>query len=378
MFVNIAEILSGQELNVQAAAKKTGMDVMRLHELVRGAEPNLAELRKFADLCKVPMSALLNNESKDSFRFQFRKPGLQTKPHEKAKSKLIETMLSKSLGDLLPMVADLPSNKEWLVQFSKLIPRVENAEIYASQFRELFPGLSEVPLLDLPNLVANYLNVFLLLHDNRDIEGASAIVDKHAFVFVSYRTFRPRMLFTLAHEIGHLVAQRGASERAFFSFDCENELHAWGHAANDEERFANAFATSLLLPRSAVLQLIKAIRSTHTMNGPLGDIEICYLARFFGVSFEVAGRRCEDLGLLPRGGAFTLYAKLNENHQSPEKRADEVGIRPREEIIFGTSDVLLHAALCKVRDGTFSLGKVAESLNVPLSLLVARNSEGWQ
>lgn len=141
-----------------------------------------------------------------------------------------------------------------------------------------------------------------------------------------------------------------------------------------EEKFADEFACSLVLPRHGVLKALKAIRAQLKAAGPLGDVEILWLARFFGVSFEVAAKRCEQLTLLPARGARALYQKLTDDFGNPEKRAEQLGLPARENFEIDTSPALLHAATQRVRAGSLSVGRAAELLNVPVSALVAANA----
>jgi Zn-dependent peptidase ImmA (M78 family)/transcriptional regulator with XRE-family HTH domain len=376
MLFNVAKILSRPDLDIEGAAARTGLAGARLHEIASGAEPSLAELKKISEHFKVPVSALLDGPDDASVRPLFRKS--TSAPLTDVYEEVAEESISRSISDLLPLVDGIPRNSDWLDAFSDLSPTTANAEAYAARFRGIFNGIGDLPLQNLSDLVANYLGVFLVLRSSREVEGASAVVADHAFVFLSYRTFRARMLFTLAHEVGHLVAHAKLAARNFACLDKDGETNPFGRTRNDEERFANAFANALLLPRASVLRFLKAVRRSQNLRGPLGDIELCYLARFFGVGFEVAGLRCEELELLPRGGARTLYVQLRDEYGSPEKRADSVGIPQREVIAFETSDALLNAGVRKIRSGDASLGYIAEVLGVPVSLLIAKNAETLQ
>jgi Zn-dependent peptidase ImmA (M78 family) len=211
-----------------------------------------------------------------------------------------------------------------------------------------------------------------------EAEGASALVEQYAFIFLAPRRFQPRMLFTLAHEIGHLLARHHERDKGFATYDREGDIGTWISSRRRAEMFADGFATALLLPRDAVARVLRKVRDMYALTGPLGDIEINYLARFFGVSFEVAGRRCEALDLLPKYGARVLYEHLVKSHTNPERRADEVGLPPRAKIQFSVSTHLLTAARQKLREGVVSIGNVAEALHLPLESLFAANIESGE
>ena len=65
-------------------------------------------------------------------------------------------------------------------------------------------------MLSLPKVAASAMGILVFVIRNSKIDGASAFIEGLPFVFVSER-FAPRMLFTLAHEIGHLVAHHDPS-----------------------------------------------------------------------------------------------------------------------------------------------------------------------
>src|SRR5205807_1927125 len=134
----------------------------------------------------------------------------------------------------------------------------------------------------------------LFVVNTAGVDGASAYLDGMPFIFISAR-FLPRMLFTLAHELGHLAAHHDPSQ-SFAVIDEEEddaELRAHGGI---EEAYAHAFASALLMPRAGVGIALKKVREVAKSSGnELGDVEILYFARIFGVSFLAAARRCEDL-----------------------------------------------------------------------------------
>lgn len=179
------------------------------------------------------------------------------------------------------------------------------------------------------------------------------------------------MLFTVAHELGHIVAHH-VSGNNFAWFDPINLFGGIRQPRRQVERYADAFASNLLLPKAGVGIALKKIREIHQVRqDAVGDIEILYLGRLFGVSFQVAARRCEDLGLIPPGGALSLYERIRKEFGSPEKRAEQLGLPSRPEIIFPTLPrQVLEGAIRKVRAGEVSIGRASESLDVPMELIM--------
>jgi Zn-dependent peptidase ImmA (M78 family) len=218
------------------------------------------------------------------------------------------------------------------------------------------------------------MQIPLFTLDTPNVDGASAFLDGQAFIFVSSR-FPPRMLFTLAHELGHLIAS-GPSERGFAVMDPVGRTGKASRGRPVAELFADTFAGCLLLPAAGVGIALKKVRELLKVAADaIGDVELLYLSRIFGVSFQVAARRCEDLGLLPVGGAKSIYDFLRREFGSPEKRAELLHLPARPEVKFPVvSERLLRACIEKVRTGDLSLGRASMILGLSSSEIVAANA----
>jgi Zn-dependent peptidase ImmA (M78 family) len=369
--MNLGEHLASRKLALDTVAAKASIARERLSAIVSGADATLAEMRAIAKALRLPLASLVAQEPAEPVKALFRR----TLDQREAVSSELE-VISAQVRDALAIARGLPKNTAWLELFRGMVPQPDAAEEFAQLFRKAYAGLDDKePFPRLPQ-VANELGVFVLFSRDSLIEGVSAIVEGYAMVIVGARTFMPRALFTMAHEFGHLVAHHDNRASGYAHFDREGDVESLPTTqVKDEERFADAFASALLLPRHGVLLAVKAIRQQLGAQGPLGDIEILWLAHLFSVSFEVAARRCEGLGLIPPRGSRALYQKLTENHSNPERRAAEVGIPDRLEIVIETSPTLLRAAAKKVKSGEVSLGRAAELLNVSIATLFVANAE---
>lgn len=95
-----------------------------------------------------------------------------------------------------------------------------------------------------------------------------------------------RRRFSCAHEIGHFILRSAQGIGGEFEYiDLRAELAAAG--TDDEERYANAFAASLLMPEA----LVRDFREKG-LNAP-------EIAIRFGVSLEATQLRLQNLGLVP-------------------------------------------------------------------------------
>jgi Zn-dependent peptidase ImmA (M78 family)/transcriptional regulator with XRE-family HTH domain len=373
---NLVDELNRRHLTLEKAAEKSGISLHRLEQIAAGQKLTLHELRTLSKKLKIPMAGLSptrkTTEKAPDFEVLFRSTVQQS---GKNTTQIIAS-LSKNIAAVVDLANELPSNTGWLTAFRQVTQEGASAEVYARYFRDrFFGGDQESPLVSLPSVASHGLQVNVMTVPDLPVEGASVLYNDQAYVFLAPRRFKARMLFTLAHELGHFVASHHSAGANFATFDSENELKPWRRQSRGVEEFANAFASALLLPADSVAIALKEIREQFKISGPLGDIEISYLARFFGVSFEVAGRRCENLGLLPDFGARVLYEKVCQEHGNPERRADAAGLPAREAVILPSPDRLVDVAARRIRAGELSIGRAAETLHVTLSDLFHANSE---
>jgi len=347
-------------------SEASGIDLNRLGQLAGGSEPSMAEVRALAAALKIEPLELLGTPKQEQVDFLFRNTAAKS---DLATVSKLSNRIAWSL-DLLPD-RDI-AGPWWLGQFDRSANDFETANRNATQFRRLFFDDDQVsPFLHLPSLTANKLGILVFLLRVGRIDGASAIFSGIPFVFLAEQ-FRPRMLFTLAHEIGHLIAHHELGQ-TFAVVDLSAERPR--KRKNAKEAYAHVFASSLLLPSRGVAIALEQIRGLGKRSGePIGDIELLLLSRIFGVSFYAAARRCEDLGLLPRGGAATLDQAIRKEFGTPEKRAQALDLPPRPEIHFPrVPEPLLASAIDRIRSGEISIGRASEVLGFSISDLIDAN-----
>jgi Zn-dependent peptidase ImmA (M78 family)/predicted HTH domain antitoxin len=368
---NIAAHLASKNLSLEKAAKKAGLTPERFQQVVGGAKASLGEMRSIAKALQVPVSSLMEREQAEPIRMLFRQTLEQREAVEVASH---VDVVSSQVRDALSLARGLPSNLEWLDMFRGMEPIQDTAPAFAELIRKRFGEIDDLePFPHLPQVVGE-MGVLVLFSRDPSIEGVSAIVEGYALMVIGGRTFKPRMLFTIAHELGHLVAHHDMRSQGYAHLDREID---WSRAPRRvEEKFADAFASALLLPKHGVLSALRAVRDQLGISQkPLGAIEIAWIAHLFHVSFEVAARRFETLGLLQQSGARAFYQRIEDDFKNPEKFAASIDIPPRPDLVIETSPALVQSAAAKVRAGELSLGKAAELLNVPVSTLVVANAE---
>ena len=357
----VASYLKGLPLSVDEIALKSRLSSDRVRAFLDGEDPSLADLRALARGLKVPLRAFTSDESQTSELGLLFRQTTASRPDRGVES---AASFVQAAIELLPPRHGAP---DWLSSFRFEQETYEEAARLADEFRERFTPKPDEPLTDLPRIITD-LGVILGRLETSRFEGASVIVDGYPFVFVSPR-FSGRMLFTLAHEIGHLITHHKSPSRRSVSFDLAGQIGNVTRYKSHSEFFVNAFASVLLMPARGIGIALQAIRKALGIESPaIGDVEILYISRIYGVSFEVAARRCEDLELLPPGGAKSLADYLRDNFGGPEKRALALKLPPRPTIeIPRVSNNLLDVAAEKVKQGDVSIGWVTDRLNCTIN-----------
>ena len=124
---------------------------------------------------------------------------------------------------------------------------------------------------------------------------------------------RSRRAETAAHELGHLVANRGEPEILL-----ENAPEQ-----AREERYANAFARGFLTPARAVMQQFQQITAGASH---LTRRHVIVLAHTFGVSHEAIVCRLEELKLAKSGTWDWFHAHRGITGQQEKQVLAELGL----------------------------------------------------
>jgi len=358
---NVASTLRALALQSNEIASRTRLAPERVREILEGASVTASELRALARGLKLSMRAFTSAGSPattSSLGALFRAPGTSDSEREPTLDRLagfVEAALK-----VLPIRERLPG---WLDQFGLEGPETyAQAERLAAELREfIYSSDANSPAIDLPQRLRMLDGLIISQLKNSKYEGASVAAGGYMFVFVSPR-FPGRMLFTLGHELGHVVAHHSLTSA---HLDLATSI---GGFRNRVEGFADAFSSAFLLPAQAVGGSLHAIREhIGAKSDQIGDLEILILARLYGVSFDVAARRCESLDLLPRGGAASLSQFIRDHYQSAEKRADALNLPPRERIAFDVvSPILMKHVHESVARGATSPSWIADRLGTSI------------
>lgn len=356
----VAQVIQESSLSMADISARSGISVERIEQLVAGESASLNEVRALARGLRLPVRAFSSGAAgrDNQLELLFRDgPENRADLGVEAAGQFVSAALT-----LLPPRDELP---EWMRDFQVPAETYAGAVAMADQFRAAFVGSAVEPLNNLAGILNDLGGVVLGRLDTSRFEGASAVIDGYGFIFVSPR-FSGRMLFTLAHELGHLLAHHRQPRSALF--EVASQIGNIRHRSK-KEAFVDAFASALLMPQEGVAIALREIRrALNVGRDALGDVEILYLAILYGVSFEVAARRCEQLELLPDGGAYSLSDHVKQVYGSAERLAASAGLPARAHIDFPrVSQNLIDAAIGRIDGGEVSIGWVTDRLGCSLS-----------
>ncbi|MBP3604254.1 MAG: ImmA/IrrE family metallo-endopeptidase [Lachnospiraceae bacterium] len=150
----------------------------------------------------------------------------------------------------------------------------------------------------------NYKLIRYPLGENGDM-GFVLKRDDDIVIFTNSAVRMSREIFTLAHEIGHVVLHFG-KENSFI----DNQHTLFGTSETVAEQEANFFAANLLMPKDEVLKFYD-LEFQETENKKLSAIDITRIMSEFKVSFEVVLNRLEDLGIIDENEKIRLNNEKN-------------------------------------------------------------------
>ena len=127
------------------------------------------------------------------------------------------------------------------------------------------------------------------LGENSDL-GFTLKRDNDIIIFINTSSRLSREIFTLAHEIGHIVLHLNG-EQSFI----DNYATIAGQSDDEKEKEANYFAACLLMPSDEIERFIDLELPDFEKSG-LSGMDIARMMSEFNVSYDVALNRLESLG----------------------------------------------------------------------------------
>jgi len=315
---------------VRAARERAGMSQRALRELSGVSQPmihrletgvrttvSLAEVDRLAQALGVPLDDLLyGSPVRERVRAAARTKG-EAQVAEALEHAIALLELDAALDDLVP---DLRQQRvEARVAPTLTGPSEEQGRNLAVQVREEL-GLGAAPIAFLPELVEQLTGIDVGTAPLPDgVSGVCAVDPQQntAIVLVDSDEVAERQRFTLAHELGHLLAGDSA------------HVHAVSARRTPAEVRCDAFARNLLIPRDGVRAWLE--RALGTVDRRLIDERhIALLARHFGVTPEVAGIQLERMRLrtrtadpLPSGRVLAYRYGWGSQYESEQATAGQ-------------------------------------------------------
>jgi Zn-dependent peptidase ImmA (M78 family)/DNA-binding XRE family transcriptional regulator len=275
----------------QDLAARINMDPTALSKIENGHRAvKSAELARIADALKVSPLALLEDHpllSKLPMAARRAGPSITTGGAYDRVLTLAELHVVLAEGGVptSPNLAAVPdvSERPWLSAAKELAAFAQEKLSVVAAGDQRLGALADA--------IEDRLKVDVLIEqfDDDALSGAALTDRSFPLLFVNSDFSRPRSLFTLAHELGHLLLGHVDEGIAL-----DRELAG----STDMERMANAFAAIYLMPEEVISKTVERYdRDTPT---------IVQLAYRFGVSFQTIVYRLHNLRLIDAEGRDAL------------------------------------------------------------------------
>lgn len=277
----------------QELAARLGIDPSAMSNIERGKRSvKTAELVRIAEVLDISPLALLDEESLPArMPLAARRDGGPGAIKGAAYSRLlalseIHTVLSDAGYESAPRLdeAPQPGGGSWKAVAEDLAREVAGYLAIKCDGTERFARLAEA--------IEDKLQVDVLVErfEQDPLSGAAISDDAFPLIFVNSTHWTPRSLFTLAHELGHLLLHH--------DHDGSISVDETFAGSNQDERQANAFAAAFLMPESQIDDYIRIYG--------LGPESLARMLYEFGVSFESLVFRLHNLRKIDSTGRDRL------------------------------------------------------------------------
>lgn len=191
--------------------------------------------------------------------------------------------------------------------------------------------------------------VFKDTFKQREVSGFSLFDEEFPLIYVNNSTSKSRQIFTILHELGHLLVQTGGMTLRDDTF-----ITALHGEERQIEVFCNAFAAHVLVPHAALKKEDLSV----------DDPNILRLARRYKVSREVILRRFLEMGLVTPKSYTKKAAQWTQDYFD---NAPETGGNYYLTQAAYLSDRYMEMAFGRYYQGRLSLEQLAGYLNVKAS-----------
>jgi Zn-dependent peptidase ImmA (M78 family)/DNA-binding XRE family transcriptional regulator len=196
---------------------------------------------------------------------------------------------------------------------SRIDPR-ELAETTAVRERQRL-GLGDQPVIYLRRVLEWDVGLRIFYGDLPSIIAGmyAYTTDLGCCIFINHKHPAERRRVSMLHEYGHLMVDRHTPGIDYLKTPGRKR---------ENERFAEAFALSFLMPASSLRQRFHDIVTT---TGDFRVADLSRLSHLYYVSHTAMALRLGELGLIPRGS----WEALKESRYSPREAKKYLGLPPQ-------------------------------------------------
>ena len=316
---------------IAEARKARGKTQEEVAEFLGCSRPTYIAIEKGDRLAKtdeiIKLALFLGKKVNDLVRPT--EPVVDLQPHLRAVAEKMkgtdEAALQAAIADLQELAEDYRDLERMMnaslrfnyppeVSLDRRIDAAQLAESVAVQERRRL-GLGDQPVIYLRSTLEWDVGLRIFYSS----ELPSAIAGMYAYttelgccILVNRKHPPERRRVSMVHEYGHLIVDRYKPGIDYLTMSGRKPAN---------ERFAESFALSFLMPASSVRQRFHDIVTT---TGDFQVRDLRHLSHFYFVSVEAMARRLEELGLIPKGS----WQFLKEAKFAPKQAAELLGLQP--------------------------------------------------
>ncbi len=314
----------------------------------------LSELKKLADLYSTSVNTLMREEAVHvDLVPRFRR---QVTSHSDLGEDAANVMSQLAKAQIeLENILGIKHNRNYPPE-RPILPGdvVKQADQDALELRQWL-SLGHSPIQDIMSIIELDLGIRLFIKKlDSKISGLFAHEESiGACILINANHRKDRRAHTAAHELGHFIGTRKVPE-IYFSDD---------PFSSREEKYADAFARSFLMPSRAILSKFKEI--TAGANN-FTRRHIIIIAHTFGVSREAVVRRLEELQAVKKGtwNWFNMNGGITDQ-QVAEVLGDRATNNRDQAQSERPTTFRLNALICQAwQDGLLSEGQLTKLVGV--------------
>lgn len=337
------------------AAKKINVARTTLVAMEKGQRKiKISELKKLANLFNISVNSLLREEAVHVDLVPRFRRQITNHDHLGVEAASIMSQLAKAEVEL-ENILGVKHSRNYPPE-RPLLPGdiTKQAEQDAIELRQWL-GLGQSPIQDIVNILELDLGIRLFVKKlNGRISGLFAYEESlGACILLNGNHPKDRRTHTAAHELGHFIGTRRMPE-VFFEND---------PMTSREEKYANAFASSFLMPSRAIL---KKFQEVTAGSDQFTRRHVIIISHTFGVSREAVVRRLEELQAIRKGtwNWFSMNGGITDK-QSLEVLGDRAVHNRDQSLSEKPTTIRLNSLICQAwRQGLLSEGQLAKLVGI--------------